>query len=71
MSVDSAAGMIIACAPSKIWLGVEELLPLDLRKLRKHYSTRSSVRHGLPEPRLTWMSPGASCGPGCRQSMPA
>ena len=38
----------------------------DLRKLRKHYNTRSSFRHGLPEPRLTWMSPAASCGPGCQ-----
>jgi hypothetical protein len=47
------------------------LLPSDLRMLRKHYNTSSSFRHGLPEPRLTWMCPDASCGPGCRQSMPA
>jgi hypothetical protein len=31
----------------------------------------SSFQHGVLEPRLTWMSPDASCGPGCRRSIAA
>jgi hypothetical protein len=34
-------------------------------------SRAHSFQHGVLESRPTWMSPDASCTPGCRLSMPA
>ena len=47
-----------------------EMFPLDLLALHK-ITVRARGSGMDAEPRLTWMSPDASCGPGSRQSMPA